>query len=56
MIDLWAAGERDMLNDGSKYSLKNTGHGLERVQGQSVALISHRQPTVKSVGRLVRRS
>lgn len=32
MLDLWAAAEKDMLEEENQYSLKNTGQGLQRVQ------------------------
>lgn len=37
MLDLWAAGEKDMLSDGNQYSLKNTGQGLQRIQASYTA-------------------
>eukprot|EP00903_Cladosiphon_okamuranus_P015202 g14052.t1 len=35
MLDLWAAGEKDMLDTHNQYNLNNTGQGLQRVQGAS---------------------
>lgn len=35
MLELWRAGERDMLEEHNQYALKNTGQGLQRVQGAS---------------------
>lgn len=32
MLDLWASGEKDMLDEHNQYSLSNTGQGLQRVQ------------------------
>ncbi|CAM9304629.1 unnamed protein product [Ectocarpus sp. 13 AM-2016] len=32
MLDLWAAGEKDMLEEDNQYRLSNTGQGLQRVQ------------------------
>ncbi|CAN0198270.1 unnamed protein product, partial [Pylaiella littoralis] len=32
MLDLWAAGEKDMLEEHNQYRLINTGQGLQRVQ------------------------
>lgn len=32
MLDLWAAGEKDMLEEHNQYRLSNTGQGLQRVQ------------------------
>eukprot|EP00752_Nemacystus_decipiens_P012965 g11473.t1 len=35
MLDLWAAGEKDMLDEHNQYNLTNTGQGLQRLQGAS---------------------
>lgn len=38
MLDLWAAGEKDMLEEDNQYRLSNTGQGLQRVQASLVVV------------------